>query len=113
MSIISKKPTILVVDDTPDNIALLTSILSKEYRVKAANNGHTAISLALKNPPCLILLDVMMPDMDGYEVCRKLKSDPRTKNIPVIFVTALGEMEDEKLGFEIGAVDYITKPISP
>ena len=108
-----EKPTILVVDDVPDNISLLSNILSGEYKVKASNNGKMAITIARKTPPDLILLDVMMPEMDGYEVCQKLKEDPRTKNIPVIFITALGEASEEKLGFEIGAVDYITKPVSP
>ena len=113
MAELSGKQTILIVDDMPDNISLLTRILSKEFRVKASNNGKNAINLAKKSPPGLILLDVMMPGMDGYEVCRELKSTPITKNIPVIFVTALGETKDEELGFKIGAVDYITKPISP
>ena len=107
------KPTVLVVDDMPDNISLLTGILSRDYRVKASNNGKSAINLALKAPPHIILLDVMMGGMDGYEVCRQLKADPRTRNIPVIFVTALGNLQNEQRGFEAGAVDYITKPFSP
>ena len=104
---------VLVVDDLPDNITLLSSILSSEYRVKAANSGEKALHLAVNSPPDLVLLDIMMPGYDGFEVCRRLKADPRTRNIPVIFITALGEVEDERLGFEIGAVDYITKPVSP
>ncbi len=104
---------ILVVDDAPENIDVLTVVLSKNYRVKAAPNGVKALKVAFSSVPDLILLDVMMPGMDGYEVCRRLKDDPRTKNIPIIFVTAKGEVEDETHGFEQGAVDYITKPISP
>lgn len=108
------KQTILVVDDAPENIAVLKGILSTNYKVKVALNGKKALSIAFSdNPPDLILLDIMMPDMDGYEVCRRLKADPRTKKIPVIFVTAMGETKDEIHGFELGAVDYITKPVSP
>ncbi|MES0490686.1 MAG: HD domain-containing phosphohydrolase [Leptospirales bacterium] len=106
--------TILVVDDASENIDVLTEILSPEYRIKAATNGERALKIsAFENTPDLILLDIMMPDMDGYEVCRILKSDPRTKNLPVIFVTAKGEVTDEAQGFELGAVDYITKPVNP
>ena len=108
-----QKQTILVVDDMPDNISLLSSILSENYRVKAANGGRKALKIALTTPPDLILLDVMMPEMDGYEVCRSLKDDPRTRNIPVIFISALGDVDDEKTGFDLGAVDYVTKPVSP
>ena len=106
-----KKQTILVVDDLADNIALLSNILSGLYKVKAATSGKRALEIALDSRPDLILLDIMMPEMDGYEVCRLLKQDPRTKNIPVIFISALGEEEDEKNGFDYGAVDYITKPV--
>jgi len=106
--------TILVVDDTPDNIKILKNVLSSEgYRVKVANNGKRCLEIASKaEKPDLILLDIMMPEMDGYEVCRRLKADKETEDIPVIFVTAKGEVEDEKCGFDYGAVDYITKPIS-
>ncbi len=108
------KQTILVVDDAPENIAVLKGILSHDYKVKVALNGAKALKVAFMDiPPDLILLDIMMPEMDGYEVCRRLKADPRTKKIPVIFVTAMGETKDETLGFELGAVDYITKPVSP
>jgi putative two-component system response regulator len=107
------KQTILVVDDAPANIDVLSGILSNSYKIKAATNGPKALKIAFSTPPDLILLDIMMPDMDGYEVCRKLKNDPRTKNIPVIFVTAKGEVADETHGFELGAVDYIVKPVSP
>lgn len=108
-----KKPTILVVDDVPENIDILTGILKEEYRVRAATNGPSAISLAKKAPPDLILLDIMMPGMDGYAVCRELKSDLSTRKVPIIFVTAMGEVEDESRGFDAGCVDYLTKPVSP
>lgn len=107
------KPTILIVDDTPDNLILMSSLLKKDYKVKIANGGEKALRIASSDsPPDLILLDIMMPDMDGYEVCYRLKREPKTMNIPVIFLTAKNEMEDEKKGLELGAVDYITKPIS-
>jgi putative two-component system response regulator len=109
-----KKPTILVVDDTPDNLALMSSLLKDDYKVKIANGGEKALKIAASDsPPDLILLDIMMYGMDGYEVCQRLKRDPRTMDIPVIFLTAKTEVEDEKKGLELGAVDYITKPISP
>ncbi len=105
---------ILVVDDTPENVDVLAGILSGQYRLKVALNGAKALELAHGDPPPdLILLDVMMPEMDGYEVCRRLREDPATRDIPVIFVTAKTEVEDETKGFELGAVDYITKPVSP
>jgi putative two-component system response regulator len=113
MGDLTQEQTVLVVDDMPDNISILSSILSDDYKVKAATRGKAAVKIALKTQPDLILLDIMMPEMDGYEICRTLKCDPRTRNIPVIFITALGEVEDEKTGFEYGAVDYITKPVSP
>lgn len=107
------KQTVLVVDDSADNIAVFSKILSEKYRVKAAKNGAKALEIAFGSVPDIILLDIMMPGMDGYEICRQLKNDSRTKKIPVIFVTAKGEIEDETKGFELGAVDYITKPVSP
>ena len=107
------KPTILVVDDTPDNLALMTALLQDEYRVKVANTGERALKLVQDSAPSLILLDIMMPGMDGYEVCRRLKTDPVTESIPVIFLTAKTEVEDETRGLSLGAVDYIIKPISP
>ena len=110
----SERPTILVVDDSPDNLTLMGDLLMNDYKIKVANNGEKALKLAgAENPPTLILLDIMMPGMDGYEVCRRLKADEHTRDIPVIFLTALTDMEDEKKGLELGAVDYITKPISP
>ena len=106
--------TILVVDDTPDNLALMSSLLKDHYKVKVANHGDKGLRIATSDtPPDLILLDIMMPDIDGYEVCRRLKADPKTKDIPVIFLTARSEVEDETKGLELGAADYITKPISP
>jgi len=107
------KPTILVVDDTPDNLALMMELLKGDYTVQLANSGERALRLAARVPqPDLILLDIMMPGMDGYEVCQKLKSDPQTREIPVVFLTAKADAEDEKKGLEVGGVDYITKPIS-
>ena len=107
------KPTILVVDDTPDNIDLLRAVLEDDYRTKIAVNGERALKIAAgSDQPDLILLDIMMPGMSGYDVCRALKADPSTANIPVIFVTAMSEVADEQLGLALGAVDYITKPIS-
>jgi putative two-component system response regulator len=108
------KATILVVDDTPDNLALMSALLKNTYKVKVANHGDKGLRIAASaTPPDLILLDVMMPDVDGYEVCRRLKADTRTCNIPVIFLTARSEPEDEHKGLALGAADYITKPISP
>ncbi|WP_237363566.1 response regulator [Vibrio marisflavi] len=105
---------ILIVDDIPDNIHTLSGILSDDFRIKAATNGPKAIKIANTIPkPHLILLDIMMPDMDGYEVCNRLKSNPFTTNIPIIFVTAKTDTVDEQKGFELGAVDYISKPVSP
>ncbi len=110
----ARTETILVVDDTPDNIDVLSGLLRPAYRVKAATSGERALQIARAQPhPDLILLDIMMPGMDGYQVCETLKSDPRTRHIPVIFVTARSEVEDEARGLALGAVDYITKPVSP
>ena len=110
----TSKPTVLVVDDLPDNLTLMSNLLKDEYKVKVANHGEKALKIALSDhPPDLILLDIMMPDMDGYEVCSRLKANPASWNIPIIFLTAKAEVEDERRGLELGAVDYITKPISP
>jgi CheY-like chemotaxis protein len=109
----TEKVSILVVDDTPENIDVLDGILNPEYKILVALNGETAIKLAIKHKPNLILLDVMMPVMDGYQACFELKANPETKNIPIIFVTAKADVESELHGFKLGAVDYITKPISP
>ncbi|MFC1650884.1 response regulator, partial [Candidatus Latescibacterota bacterium] len=105
--------TILIVDDTPENIDVLVGILSDEYKIKVALNGEKALQIVVTSPPDLILLDIMMPGMDGYEVCRRLKKSAFTRKIPIIFVTAKGETKDETQGFDLGAVDYITKPVSP
>ena len=108
------KPTVLVVDDTPDNLTLMSALLKELYKVKVANSGERALKIVQGEVlPDIILLDIMMPEMDGYEVCRRLKADVRTKEVPVLFLTAKSEVEDETKGFEYGAVDYITKPISP
>lgn len=108
------KPLLLVADDTPENIDVLAGILKDDYQIRVATNGTIALKLAQLNPkPDLILLDIMMPDIDGYEVCRILKQNEETKHIPIIFVTARITAEDEVRGFELGAVDYITKPIVP
>ncbi|CUW41093.1 putative response regulator rpfG [Magnetospirillum sp. XM-1] len=106
--------TILVVDDTPENLTVLGELLRPHYRVRAANCGERALRAAGSAPrPDLILLDVMMPDMDGYTVLKRLRADPVTQGIPVIFVTAMSGMADEEMGLSLGAVDYITKPFQP
>ena len=113
MGLVANKPTILLVDDTPANLAMMSELLAPLYSVKVANNGEKALFIATSGtPPDLVLLDIMMPGMDGFEVCRRLKSDARTQHVPVIFLTAMSRAEEERTGFEIGAVDYITKPIS-
>jgi adenylate cyclase len=113
-NIILEKPTVLVVDDTPENLTLIAGLLKSDYKVKTAIDGERAIKVATTGtPPDIILLDVMMPVMDGYEACRHLKEMAATRDIPVIFLTAKSEIEDEMKGFNLGAVDYITKPISP
>ncbi len=110
----SSAARILIVDDTPENLDVLGGILRGEYQVKVALNGPRALKIATSDAaPDLILLDVMMPEVDGHEVCRQLKASPKTQDIPIIFVTARTEVEDEAKGFELGAVDYITKPVSP
>ncbi|HQY39035.1 MAG TPA: two-component system response regulator [Giesbergeria sp.] len=107
-------PTVLVVDDTPDNLVLVSELLGDSYRVKVANSGARALKAAQTDPvPDLVLLDIMMPEMDGYEVCRQLKASAATRDIPIIFLTARADSDDERLGLELGAVDYITKPMSP
>jgi putative two-component system response regulator len=109
-----ERKSILVVDDSPDNLTLMSQLLKDTYQVKVANSGERALKIArAERPPDLILLDIMMPVMSGYEVCQELKADPATAEIPVIFLTAMTAAEDEKKGFDLGAVDYITKPVSP
>lgn len=108
-----EKQTILIVDDVPENIELLSAVLREHYRIKIALDGENALRIARgDDKPDLILLDIMMPGRDGYAVCQELKADPATAAIPVIFVTAMGEADEEMKGLEIGAVDYLTKPIS-
>ena len=105
---------VLIVDDNTTNLQLLHETLDGTgYRLLIAKNGRTALAIAGKANPSLILLDIMMPEMDGYEVCRRLKSEEKTKQIPVIFITALADEDDEAKGLELGAVDYITKPFNP
>jgi putative two-component system response regulator len=105
--------SILCIDDEPNNLAVLRGILRDEYNLLFARNGEDALDAARKHRPALILLDIQMPGMDGYEVCRRLKASHTTEDIPVIFVTALTDSLDEKAGFDAGGVDYLTKPISP
>lgn len=104
---------LLLVDDEPTNLQVLRHILQDDYRLLFAKDGPKALELAGRERPALVLLDVMMPGMTGHDVCQQLKNDPATREIPVIFVTALADTEDEAKGFEVGAVDYITKPVSP
>jgi len=104
------RPQLLLVDDVRANLLLLAKVLGQDYECRLAADGAAALDQALVNPPDLILLDVLMPGMNGYEVCRRLKGEPRTMNIPVIFLTTLSDEEDEKAGLEAGAIDYIAKP---
>lgn len=113
MALTDMKPTILAVDDTPANIDVIKATLTDDYMVQAAINGAMALKIIERKQPDLILLDIMMPDMDGYEVCQKLKAQESTRDIPIIFVTTQSEIEDEATGLALGAADYITKPISP
>ena len=106
--------SILVVDDSPENLQVMAAVLKEQYKVRVAINGERALALATApEPPDLILLDVMMPGMDGYEVCSRLKSNPATAGIPVLFVSSCDEEEDEARGLSVGAIDYIIKPIRP
>jgi two-component system, sensor histidine kinase and response regulator len=110
----SAKPTILVVDDTPDNLHLLSSLFNDEYRVRIAHNGGKALAICQSdNPPDLVLLDVMMPDMDGFEVAKRMREHPSSETIPVIFVTSMDSDDARMKGLELGAVDFVTKPINP
>jgi len=109
-----RKPKILVVDDTPANLRILSEALREDHELAMATSGQAALEIATSSdPPDLILLDIMMPEMDGYEVCQKLKEGEKTREIPVIFITALAEAEDETKGLNLGAIDYITKPFNP
>ena len=107
------RPNILVIDDTPANLTLINQLLRTDYRVRLANHGLKGLALAASTRPSLILLDIMMPGIDGYEVCRRLKANPETAEIPVIFLTAKSAAEDEELGLALGAADFIHKPIAP
>jgi putative two-component system response regulator len=110
----NSKATVLVVDDSPENLSLMSGLLKEQYRVKVANSGEKALRiLEAESLPDMILLDIVMPGLNGHEVCQQLKNNARTRDIPIIFLTAMTEAEDEKKGFELGAVDYLTKPISP
>ena len=110
----NKKPSILIVDDESFYTEVLDNLLREEYDINIVSNGTDALAKAVELPqPDLILLDIMMEDMDGYEVCKHLKQDLATKEIPVIFLTVKSDIDDEVLGFNLGAVDYITKPMSP
>jgi sigma-B regulation protein RsbU (phosphoserine phosphatase) len=107
------KPVVLAVDDTPENLDVVKGILVPEYKVKVVTSGAVALKIVEKQPPDIILLDIMMPEMDGYEVCRRLKANPATAEIPVIFLTAKDQTADEAEGFALGAADYIHKPVNP
>jgi len=106
------RPTVLVVDDAPENLMIIEAILSKYYSLKLFNESKQALDYAFANPPDLILLDIMMPDIDGFETCRRLKADPRLVDVPVIFITSKNEDEYEEQGFSVGASDFIHKPIN-
>lgn len=107
-----QKPRILVMDDASENLMILESILSGDYSLKLINNAKQALEYAFANPPDLILLDIMMPEIDGFEVCRRLKANPKLSDVPVIFITAKNDVQDEEQGFAVGASDFIHKPIS-
>jgi diguanylate cyclase (GGDEF)-like protein len=114
MADLSDKSTILIVDDEPANIWVLVELLKESYQLRTATSGETALAIARsENPPDLILLDVVMPGIDGFEVCRRLQADNRTARIPVIFITGSTNEQDEIHGFQVGAVDYVTKPFKP
>ncbi len=109
----STRKSVLIVDDTPTNIDILIEILAEDYEVAVATDGDSALESVDESKPDLILLDIMMPGMDGYQVCSILKKHESTRDIPVVFITAMNDIKDEIKGFEVGAVDYITKPFSP
>lgn len=109
-----KVPRILVVDDTPDNLFLMNGLLEDRYEVVQAASGQEGLKVVMsEEPPDMVLLDIMMPDMDGYEVLRRIRQHPTTANIPVVFLTALATAQDERLGLDLGALDYLTKPVDP
>jgi putative two-component system response regulator len=106
------RPTVLVVDDAPENLMIMESILAKYYSLKLFNHAKQALDHAFANPPDLILLDIMMPNIDGFETCRRLKANPKLVDVPVIFITSKNEDEYEEYGFSVGASDFIHKPIN-
>ncbi|PTQ70572.1 HD-GYP domain-containing protein [Pseudomonas sp. GV071] len=105
--------TLLVVDDGPENLRLMHELLHRDYQLRVASSGANALAIAQRTAPDLILLDVMMPDMDGYEVCRRLQANPLTRDVPVLFLTAKQQAEDQQYGLDLGAVDYLSKPLEP
>jgi putative two-component system response regulator len=109
----SEKSRVLIVDDEPGNIKILSNVLSSDYVMSVATNGKQALEIARVQAPDIVLLDMVMPEMDGIEVCQALKADPATRDIPVIFVTSMSDTLNEERGLDAGAVDYISKPISP
>ena len=113
MNVKANRPTILIVDDTPDNITLLANLLKDKYNTKVATSGATALQIVAASQVDLILLDIMMPDMDGFETCRRLKADTHSSAIPVLFLTAKSLAEDEAMGLSLGAVDFLRKPVNP
>jgi putative two-component system response regulator len=106
------KPTVLIVDDAPENLMIMEAILAKDYSLKLFNNAKAALDHAFDNPPDLILLDILMPNIDGFETCRRIKANPKLVDIPVIFITSKNEDEYEEYGFSVGASDFIHKPIN-
>lgn len=106
------RPTVMIVDDADENLMIMESILAKEYSLKLFENANEAIDYAMANPPDLILLDVMMPEIDGFEACRRLKANAKLADVPMIFITSKDEDEFEELGFTVGASDYIQKPVN-
>ncbi len=106
------KPTVLIVDDAPENLMIMEAILAKDYSLKLFNNAKAALDYAFANPPDLILLDILMPNIDGFETCRRIKANPELVDIPVIFITSKNEDEYEEYGFSVGASDFIHKPIN-
>jgi CheY-like chemotaxis protein len=109
----TNRATVLIVDDTPDNITLLSNLLKDKYNTKVATSGATALQIVASSKVDLVLLDIMMPEMDGFETCRRLKADPASAEIPVVFLTAKSLQEDEALGRSVGAVDFLRKPVNP
>jgi len=108
----SEQPAVLIVDDSPTTLDLMSAMLRAEgLAVRTADSGQLALAAIAAHPPALVLLDIRMPGIDGFEVCRRLKADPKTRNIPVIFISAANEVEERVEGFRLGAVDYIAKPV--